>query len=238
MDHRSLWCLLISTALVFAVPLAPAAQQSPNVDPSPVAAALAQPAGAAPSAAGGPEGSLLVLGLLSYQPPNNYYVGSPYLDAGLAGLGPGISAGFQAAGRSGLVGSFEFSTGRLQSTLSGRFVGSAPVEVSVTDTLLSVLVGYRYRAGRGDVRVLGGPGLSLRLKNFPANFGLNGADDSASVFAVSGGIDVAQAVHPRLSIVETFRYSYISRSDHEKQLGLGNHILRFGFGIRFRLSEN
>ncbi len=213
MNRRNLWCLLLAAGLVLAVPSISAAQRSPNGETPTVTSVLTQPASATAGAVGGPEGSVFAVGLLSYQPSNDYYVGAPYLDTGLGGVGAGIAAGVQVAGRA-WVGSFEFSTAKLKALLSGRFVGDQPVDVSVTDTLISALVGYRYSFGRGSAQILGGPSLSLRSETFPSQYGLNGTSGSpSSPLALSAGIDVAQVLNPRLSIVETFRYSHVSRSD-------------------------
>ena len=51
-----------------------------------------------------------IQGLASVQPADGSYVGSPYLDKGIGGVGPGLAVGLNFVTRRRLALTFEFST--------------------------------------------------------------------------------------------------------------------------------
>jgi hypothetical protein len=62
------------------------------------------------------------VGLVSIQPIDDAYVGSPYLSEGIGGFGPGFGAALNVIAPNGVVVVGEFSTARYSEELSGRLV--------------------------------------------------------------------------------------------------------------------
>ena len=63
------------------------------------------------------------------------------------------------------------------------------------------------------------------------------AHEGAGLIAFTGGANVAHAVHRRIRIVGTIRYSAIPRSRRAEELGVGAHNIRVGAGVEVRLNR-
>lgn len=189
------------------------------------------------------------LGLVSFQPVNDAYVGSPYLDEGIGGLAPGVAVGAQVFAANGfaLIGELsttreleQFQTGRLVWANRSNFSHEGAATTRLRDTLISGLVGYA--ASTSTQRVVFAGGLSyvrttlrqdaLDVEDQVGDYGLEGRRR----FAVTGGIDVLQKMSTRISLVIGGRYSWLRRAEVSDQTGAGEHILRIGAGIRVRLN--
>src|SRR5262245_57064603 len=96
-------------------------------------------------------------GLVSIQPVDDTYVGSPYLNEGIGGTTFGINAGVTAILPSGFVLGGEYSTAWYEQMQDGRLVlGPFPLEhvsasTKMHDSLLNILAGY---ATHGTSRVV------------------------------------------------------------------------------------
>lgn len=204
-------------------------------------------------------GSLLV----SLQPIDDFYVGGPYLNAGIGGIAPGMSVTATAITPGGFVVAAEWSTAWFEREQGGRLVGgpcpadTPPNECSyvggvattrLRDPLLSGLAGAAHRRGNTETHFLGGVGwimraptvngVEMRIDRSP---GTRAAEEpqfarSTRPVVVTGGLDVIQQLSPRTSFAAGARYVYVQRNELLRFLGLGNHIVRFGGGIRIRLN--
>jgi hypothetical protein len=179
--------------------------------------------------------------LMSLQPIDHGYVGSPYLSEGIGGVGPGFAAGLSAIAANGLVISAEYTTARFEQEQSGRLVrGGFPLEgipatTRLRDSLLSVLVGY----ARGkSTRLMFVGGLSLRLDRPTIDDAeAERYDNDDGVLPVfTGGVDVLHPLSSRTQLVISGRYSMNERDTRQQYLGVGPHIVRAGAGIRITLN--
>jgi hypothetical protein len=171
---------------------------------------------------------ILATGLVSIQPVDDSWVGMPYLNEGLGGIGPGFGAGIDAVMPNRLMIGAEFTTAWFSELQEGRLVSGSRVGVTkvntLHDALLSGLIGYSQRDGDTEVRYLigGGTLLSDRSK-------------AGAPVVLTGGIDFLQALSRRTSLVVTARYTYIPRNDDGTSLAAGPHVIRAGAGVRIRL---
>src|SRR5262245_30942833 len=166
------------------------------------------------------------IGLVSIQPTDEAYIGSPYLNVGLGGVGPGWGSGVSVMTSRGLVVAGEFTTAYFDAMQAGRLVGGSGANEGVLHPsrwsahMISGLVGYAARADRTDLVVLGGIGKSL---------GAPSIDDRESEadggLGFTGGIDVVQRFRARGALLVTARYSFIDR-DNLQFLGIGPHVIR------------
>jgi hypothetical protein len=175
--------------------------------------------------------------LASIQPRDDTYIGGPYLNEGLGGIGPGVGAGISVITPSGFVASGEFTTARFERQQYGRLVGGSGINEGIAhtsrlhDSLLSALFGYAKSADRTRVLFLGG--ISVRLDEPTVDHVTR--DSGASPAAVTGGIDVLRMLGERTTLVVGGRYSAVSRK-HLASLGVGPHVLRIAAGIRVRVN--
>jgi hypothetical protein len=188
-----------------------------------------------------PEFAVTILALASLQPSDQTYVGTPYLDKGLGGVGSGFGAGFSVATSGRLALAFEINTAALKEVQNGRLVGS-PALSELRDTLYSFLAGGSFRwSENSTVNAVGGLSLvtgtasvndvPIDAHNDPA------ADDGDGLLAFTVGADVARRVHSRIRFISSVRFSATGRSRRAEELGVGSHILRIGVGLQLRLNR-
>jgi hypothetical protein len=185
------------------------------------------------------------VGLVSIQPIDDAYVGSPYLSEGIGGFGPGFGAALNVIAPNGFVVVGEFSTARYSEELSGRLVEGCTLNTpcvahttTLHDSILSGLVGYANTDGRTRVQFVGGIGAKL---DSPAVEGdprepSETNHDRGLPFVLAGGLDVMQSVNARVALVVGARYAYAQRAENQRYLGIGPHILRVSAGMRVRLN--
>jgi hypothetical protein len=195
-----------------------------------VSASAQDTAGMAPT----PGISLTLSGLFSVQPNTEQFEGGPYLEGSIGGNVAGVGASVSLPGSKlfdspgPAIIALEINTTRAMSaTLSGRLFGQVPTLVEHRDTLISFLPGVRSAIGKGALEFSGGGSLVL---------GHSSRDFAGSFIspALTGGVDAEIPISTRLGLVPTFRYSYVFRGDRNIYLGLGSHVMRFGFGVRIR----
>lgn len=196
--------------------------------------------------------------LLSLQPIDDFFVGGPYLNEGVGGLGPGMAFTFNVTTPHGLVVSAEFSTAWFAVEQSGRLVSGAcqgpnpsndclsvggAATTRLRDPLLGGLVGAARRRGATHAQFVGGVGWIMRgpTANGVEILRVRGEDPPGvrryhRPVVLTGGFDVIHGLTPRTSFTAGARYVYVPRDRNLTQLGIGNHIIRFGAGLRFRLN--
>lgn len=188
-----------------------------------------------------PEVAITIQGLASVQPVDDSYVGSPYLDKGLGGVGPGVAIGLNVAARRRLAFAIEFSTATMEVTQSGRLVSGTAVG-QLRDSLFSFLAGASaWSSANAEVVALAG--LSL-APGTPTQNGvpIDAWDDPAAregggSIAFSGGVNVTRRVGRRVGLVGSVRYSALPRSRRAEELGAGTHVFRIGVGVHVRLTR-
>jgi hypothetical protein len=193
-----------------------------------IAAACAILLFAAADARAQTEVGIQALGLVSVQPVDESWVGMPYLNEGLGGIGPGFGAGINAVMPNRLTISAEFTMAWFSKLQEGRLVSGSREGVTAVNTLhdalLSGLIGYSQRDGNTEVRYLIG-GATL----------LSDRSKAGAPVVVTGGIDVLQAFSRRASLVVTARYTYVPRNGDGTSLAAGPHVMRVGAGVRIRV---
>jgi hypothetical protein len=194
--------------------------------------------------------SLDAAGLMSVQPVDDTYVGSPYLDEGLGGVGPGLLVGVSVrVGRRGVIAG-EFSQAWFSPELSGRLVRVAPAvppsfgfttpptPARLHDRLLTGLAGVAVAHAGLAYRFLGGASWRLDDPTLDGDAVLGNPADQANDLTrlgLTGGVDVAASGDARVSPYLTVRYTFVDRRLREQELGIGRHVLRLGFGLRIGL---
>jgi hypothetical protein len=184
---------------------------------------------------------LTIGGLISHQPEGYHSEAAPYLDNGLGGVVPGVSAGVALTSSTGPQLTIEISsTKSMEAWQSGRFVSGsrpAPPQLAVRrDTLLSFLPGFRLRLSPRGAAVEPKGGASLMWGT--VRRGTESHDTGVGRFALTAGFDGCLPISQRVALIPTFRYSYAFRGDDAMYLGLGPDILRVGIGVRFGLGSN
>jgi hypothetical protein len=180
------------------------------------------------------------VGLISFQPIDEAYVGGPYLSEAIGGIGPGFGAGVSAIFPNGIVIAAEYTTARYELEQEGRVVAGEGrvVTTRLHDSLLSGLVGYATTASSTRIQVLGGVSAKLDLPTIDGQeLSLDDSlKDDPLPFALTGGADLLQRLSARASLVIGARYSYIGRHERLEYLGIGTHVLRAGVGVRVRIN--
>lgn len=184
-------------------------------------------------------------GLLSIQPVDDWYGGSPYLDEGIGGMTFGFSGGFDAEWPNGFVVVGEVSTvlpfeqhqiGRLVD-INRTIFGYGESDTRMRDTLISGLAGVALFESR--LRILGG--VSLLHTTFTedgrplADFDFEG-DSTHRTLALTGGADFHAPLSPRVALVVSGRYSLIDRAELAHDLGAGRHVIRAAVGVRITVN--
>jgi len=183
-------------------------------------------------------------GLVSIQPIDGSYVGSPYLSEGIGGIGPGFGGGLSVIMPNGFVVAGEYSTARFEQVQDGRLVlGPFPLEhvpatTRLRDSLASVLAGYA-RGGATRLVFLGG--VSFRLDRATINdveaedYRVYGTGEKV-LPALTAGVDFLSPLSPRVSLSIGGRYTFNQRDERLEYLGIGSHIIRGTAGIRIKLN--
>ena len=195
------------------------------------------------SFAQGPDIGISGVGLVSIQPVDDAYVGSPYLNEGIGGIGPGFGVGLNVITSNGFVAAVEYSTARFELEQSGRLVGGSTLNEQVPhttrlhDSLLTALGGVSFASGETRVLVLGGLGARLdspTIDGDPRDASETNHDRGWPVVP-TGGLEVQRALSVRVSAVFGVRYAFNDRAENHRYLGIGPHILRIGAGLRMRI---
>ena len=170
-----------------------------------------------------------LVGLVSIQPVDESWVGMPYLDVGLGGIGPGFGIAGHAVMSNGFTVGAEFSMAFFSELQEGRLISGSRLGVfevnTLHDALLSGVAGYTQRSGNTAVRYLAGGGTLLSDRS-----------KSHGPIVPTGGIDVVHGLSNRAALVVTARYAYVPRNDNGTSLAAGSHVIRAGAGIRIRLN--
>ena len=184
------------------------------------------------------------VGLLSIQPIDDAYVGSPYLSEGIGGAAPGFGAALNVIAPNGFVVAGEFTTARYSQEQEGRLVEgctvSTPCLVHTTtlhDSILSALAGYVNSGGRTRVQFVGGIGARLdspEIDGEPRQASETNHDRGWPL-VLAGGFDVMHALSARSALVVGARYGYGRRAENHRYLGVGPHMVRVSAGLRVRL---
>jgi hypothetical protein len=181
------------------------------------------------------------VGLISIQPIDDAYVGSPYLSEGIGGVAPGFGGGLSIIVPGGFVIATEYTTAFYEQEQSGRLVlGPFPLEgvpatTRLRDSLLQVMAGY---ATKGPTRLIFLGGAAFRLDRATID-GVEAEEyetDAASPVAFTGGMDLLHRLTERTDLLVTGRYTFNPRDTRLQYLGIGAHIIRAGVGLRFRIN--
>lgn len=195
-------------------------------------------ASAGPVLAQGVDVGVIATGLISVATESSYAggEGSTYLDDGLGGKGPGFGVSLDASAPNGFTGVVEFSSARMKAVQRGRIIGGGPVTTTLNDAMLIGMIGW----AKGDhhrFTILAGGG---RLFGTPSMDGEPIVDtniDNRSRLVLTAGLNAAHHLSSRVSLVGTARYSKLTRTSRADELGISDHIYRFGAGLRIRLSH-
>ena len=176
-------------------------------------------------------------GIASIQPIDDAYVGNPYLNEGIGGVGPGFGAGISVIFPNGFRAAVEYSTARFTREQTGRLVPAAD-DSSTTrlhDSLLSFLGGWWIGSGNTRLQLVAGAGARLDLPTIDGFEIIIPDHESALPFAPTGGLDLHRRLSPRTSAFVSARYAFIERVENIRYLGIGPHVVRVGGGVRVRL---
>lgn len=190
--------------------------------------------------------SLTGAGLITLQPADGAWVGSPYLDKGLAGVGPGLAVGMNVVAGRWFTMTAEYGTGWLSVEQTGR--NAAPIHPSdcsfggpcsstgrLHDSMLSALGGVHTRVGSARLQWLAGVS---RLFGTPTGNDVALVDTQRPAprrMAFTAGADFVRGLGSRTSLVVTGRYFHVDRSERARQRGVGRHVVRVGVGVRIAL---
>jgi opacity protein-like surface antigen len=176
-----------------------------------------------------------VMGLVTIQPGDGSYVGEPYLDTALGGVGPGVGLGFTVISPRGFAAAAEFSTARVEVSQSGRLVGGHATG-RIHDSMFTGLAGFGRSSRTRTVVILAG---ISRVVDSPSLNGVSidqpSSAEGSRRIGFTAGVDVSQAATRRLAFVGNFRYSNIPRNTQAIQIGVGQHVFRVGAGVRVRV---
>jgi hypothetical protein len=196
----------------------------------------------APAFAQGADIGISGVGLLSFQPIDDSYVGSPYLSEGIGGIGPGFGAGFNVIMPGGFAIGTEYTTAFYEQEQDGRLVlGPFPLEhvpatTRLRDSLLHVMAGYA--ATDGAIRTVFLGGVSFKLDRATIN-DVEAEEyqvDPPAPVAFTGGVDVMRRLAARTDLLFSGRYTFNPRDTRLQYLGIGAHIIRAGVGLRIRIN--
>jgi hypothetical protein len=185
------------------------------------------------------------VGLVSVQPIDEAYVGSPYLNEGIGGWGPGFGAALNVIAPNGFAVMGEFTTARYSQEQEGRLIEGCtlstpclPHATTLHDSILSGLVGYVHTDGRTRVQFVGGIGARLdspEIDGEPRESSETN-HDRGMPFVVTGGFDVMHSLSARGALVFGTRYACGTRAENHRYLGIGPHMFRVSAGLRVRLN--
>lgn len=177
--------------------------------------------------------------LVSIQPGDDAYVGEPYLDRGLGGVGPGAAIAVTLRHRM-FAASVEWSAAPIEVEQRGRLATGASTG-RLRDAMLSVLAGpevpaaaFRFRLLAGVSRLGGGPAVDgVPIDETQEGMPLS---DGTAKYAPTAGFDLTRSWKDRVGLLGTLRYSHIGRSEGARQRGVGPHVLRIGLGLSVRVA--
>ena len=193
-----------------------------------------------------PTAAISVLGLASIHPVDDTYVGGPYLDRGLGGVGVGAAMMFEVVAPTGPSLVVEGSAANVEVEQTGRLVngrdtGSGGATGRLRDPILAVLGGITVGQGATTVAILAGAGYvdavpavnGRRIDRFddPA------VEEGAGHMALVGGLNFKRASEGRVSLVLTARYALVQRSRRAQELGVSRHVVRLGVGASVRVGR-
>jgi hypothetical protein len=150
--------------------------------------------------------------LLTIQPINDWYGGSPYLNEGIGGLAPGLAAGVSVVTPRGFAVIGEFSTAKsFEQFQKGRLVdtrhdssGSGKSETRMRDSLWSALIGFAM--GGAARRFVVAAGMSWVTTTITEdgtpieNFNFNGRAEHGR-YALTAGADFHSHLAGRVSLL-------------------------------------
>lgn len=202
-----------------------------------VLVAIAVVTGATPALAQGVDVGVIGTGLISIAPESSYAGGenSTYLDDGLGGKGPGFSVSVDASAPGGFTGVAEFTSARMKAVQQGRIVGGGPVTTTLHDAMLLGMVGWA-KGVHHRFTILAGGGRSFGTPSMDGEPIVDENVDNRSRFVLAAGLNAAHHLSSRVSLVGTARYMKLTRTSRVDELGLSDHVYRFGAGIRIRLN--
>lgn len=181
------------------------------------------------------------IALISAQPIDEAYVGSPYLNEGIGGIGVGFGAGVNVIAANGFVIAGEYTRANFVKEQYGRLVRGGfgldgiPATVRLHDSLLSVLAGYAV-GGSQHVVFLGGISFRVDRPTIDEEEAEDYDNDDAVMPALTGGVDIVQPLSSRVQLLLSGRYTYNQRDLRLQYLGIGPHMLRGGAGLRVTLN--
>jgi hypothetical protein len=181
-----------------------------------------------------PNVSVTGVGLLSIQPADNQYAGTPYLINGLGGIGSGFALGVNLRVNRRVVLLAEYSTAWVANDQSGRLLPEGHAVGRLRDGVVTGLLGIAWRQRPVIIQSSAGIGVLVRA--------LTSGDvpvttESGRIVLVPG-LDVIRSLSRRMDLVGSGRgYLFATRNVAETNLGIGEHFVRFGAGIRLRLGE-
>ena len=177
-----------------------------------------------------------IQGLVAWHAVRRNIAGSPYIDRGLGGLGPGLAAGADLSiGR--LTLDVEHSRSLIRVTQTGRLAGGTSTG-SLSDPLFTFLGGVAFPSGTRESLTLSA-GVSVVAAQ-PEQDGTpvpewDGNSRTTRSVGVTTGFRYSRDGAGRLGWTITGRYSHLPRSDAAASLGVSAHVIRVGAGVRFRL---
>jgi len=190
------------------------------------------------------DAGITVVGLASFQPGDDTYVGGPYLDGGaIGGVGPGVGVGANLIFSTGFLLAAEYTTAWFEREQGGRLVdgiygGGGPHTTVLHDSLLSGLIGYATSGGQTRVQILGGLSAKLdvpTVDDVSRDEAFSTVDDEFP-WVITSGVDVRREMSNRVALVVGARYSFIDRRTSYQYLGIGPHVLRATVGLRLRVN--
>jgi hypothetical protein len=84
--------------------------------------------------------------------------------------------------------------------------------------------------------ILGGAGYAFGTPQMDGEPIVDGNEDDRSRLVLAAGLNAAHHLSPRVSLVGTARYFKLTRTSRVDELGISDHVYRFGAGLRFRLN--
>jgi hypothetical protein len=188
-----------------------------------------------------PTAAVSILGLASIHPVDDAYVGGPYLDRGLGGVGIGAAVMLEFVAASGLSLVVEGSAAHVEVEQTGRLVDGGRAIGRLRDPMLAVLGGFAVASHATTVAVLAGAGYA---DGVPAVDGrrIDRSDDpavkeGAGHLAFVSGLNVRRTATGRTSLVLSARYALVPRSRRAQELGVSRHIIRLGAGVSVQLGR-
>lgn len=194
-------------------------------------------ASARPALAQGVDVGVIGTALISIETESSYAGGAngTYLDDGLGGRGPGFGVSLDASAPSGLTGVVEFSSARMKTVQRGRLVGGGPVTTALDDSMLIGMIGWA-KGVHHRFTLLAGGGRSFGTPSIDGETLADDNIDNRSRFVLTAGLNAAHHLSSRMSLVGTARYLKLTRTSRVDELGISDHVYRFGAGLRIRLN--